>query len=361
MSATIVFTGGGTAGHVVPNMAIIEELRQEPWQIVYMGSYDGVERPLIHSINIPYYPVLSGKLRRYFSWKNFFDPYKIVLGIVQSFFLLRRLRAKVVFSKGGFVAFPVVIGAWLNRIPIIAHESDLSPGLANRLSFPFVNKICVTFPAARTHFKKQLKVEVTGTPIRRELIQGSQEKGLALCGFNDKKPCLLVIGGSQGSDLINALVRCSLDTLCNRFQVIHLCGKGKVDANLKRLGYYQLEYANDELAHFFAASDVIVSRAGANTLYEILALSKPHVLLPLSRQSSRGDQIENANYFQALGISLVISEAQPTPDRLIWSIEQAYQQRTEIIEKIKAQQILSATTKIIAIIKDTHAELRNPL
>lgn len=353
MSPKIVFTGGGTAGHVTPNIALIDELLRAGWLINYIGSPDGVEKSMITQISIPYHEVSSGKLRRYFSWKNFLDPFKILLGIGQSYRLLKKLNPDVVFSKGGFVAFPVVVGAWLNRIPIIAHESDMSPGLANRLSFPFVNKICVTFAGAKKHFKRPEKIEVTGTPIRQQLFAGKKAKGLALCGFSEEKPCLLVVGGSQGANALNACIRQTLDTLLERFQVIHLCGKGKVDEAYKnKKGYQQFEYANEELAHFFAASDLVVSRSGANSLYEILALAKPHVLIPLSQKVSRGDQVQNARYFKQQGISVVVSEEQLTPQTLLAAIDEASMNQTDIIKKIKALGIESATPKIISILQE---------
>ena len=353
MSPRIVFTGGGTAGHVTPNIALIEVLRPEGWQIDYVGSVDGVEKTMINAINIPYHAVSSGKLRRYFSWKNFLDPFNIMLGIGQAYLLMRKLKPDVVFSKGGFVGFPVVVGAWLNRIPVVAHESDMTPGLANRLSFPFVNKICVTFAAAKKHFKNQESVEVTGTPIRQELFNGNKAKGLSLCGFNQEKPCLLIIGGSQGASVINTCVRQVLDKLCEHFQIVHLCGKGKLDnALIGKSGYYQLEYANKELADLFAVSDMVVSRSGANSLYEILALEKPHVLIPLSKQASRGDQIQNARYFQQQGISVVVNEENLTPEALLVAINEVGVNRDKIIKKISELGIESATMKIIDVIKE---------
>ncbi|WP_133127150.1 undecaprenyldiphospho-muramoylpentapeptide beta-N-acetylglucosaminyltransferase [Legionella nagasakiensis] len=353
MNHRIILTGGGTAGHVTPNIALIEALQANGWDIHYIGSPRGVEKEIISAVSIPYHQVNSGKLRRYFSWKNFIDPLKIIAGIIQSYFLIRRLKPEVVFSKGGFVAFPVVVGAWLNRIPVIAHESDMTPGLANRLSFPFVNKICVTFAAAKKHFKHPDKVEVTGTPIRKALFHGSKTKGLALCGFNEDKPCLLVMGGSQGSNAMNACVRKALDFLGERFQVIHLCGKGKIEPLLlDKKGYCQLEYAKEELADLFAASQLIISRSGANSLYEILALAKPHVLIPLSRRASRGDQIQNARYFQQQDISVVIDEEVLTPETLLAAVDKVSTREKEIIEKINALNIHSATDHLMTIIQE---------
>ena len=352
MSLRIVLTGGGTAGHVTPNIALIETLRPNGWVIDYVGSKGGVEESMMAAINIPYHAVSSGKLRRYFSWKTALDPFRILWGIVESYGLLRRLKPNVVFSKGGFVAFPVVVAAWLCRIPVVAHESDMSPGLANRLSFPFVDTLCVTFDQAKKHFKRQEKVVVTGTPIREQLFKGSKEKGLALCGFHAKMPCLMVVGGSQGAAVINKAVRQALSVLCQTFQVIHICGKGKVDdALVGQPLYSQWEYANEELADLFAASSLVVSRAGANALYELLALGKPHILVPLSERVSRGDQVQNARFFEQQGISTVIREEKLTKETLLAAVEAVFLLRDEKIAAMKALSITSGTETIVAILK----------
>ncbi|MCX7117642.1 MAG: undecaprenyldiphospho-muramoylpentapeptide beta-N-acetylglucosaminyltransferase [Legionellales bacterium] len=353
MSPRIVLTGGGTAGHVTPNIALIEVLQTEGWNIDYVGSADGVECGMMKAKSIPFHAVRSGKLRRYLSWKNLWDPVNILIGIVQSFVLLRQLKPAIVFSKGGFVAFPVVVGAWLNRIPIVAHESDLTPGLANRLSFPFVTHICVTFAAGKQYFKRPEKVIITGTPIREQLLHGVAEKGLNECGFNRDKPCLLVVGGSQGAMAMNRCVRLLLDPLLERFQVIHLCGRGKVDSTLmQKVGYYQKEYADDELGDLFAASDLVISRAGANAVYEILALKKPHILIPLSLKVSRGDQVQNARFFKDQSISGVLSEEDLTPESLLAEIDSVWSKRKEIIQKIEALGIQSATLTIVQLLKE---------
>ncbi|KTD68863.1 MULTISPECIES: undecaprenyldiphospho-muramoylpentapeptide beta-N-acetylglucosaminyltransferase [Legionella] len=353
MMPMIVFTGGGTAGHVAPNMALIRELSRKGWEIAYIGSASGIEKQMIEPLKIPFYSISSGKLRRYLSVKNLLDPFKIILGIVQSFFLLNKLKPDVIFSKGGFVAFPVVVGAWLNRIPVVAHESDMSPGLANRLCFPFVHKICLTFEAGKKHFKKQDKIEITGTPIREQLFAGNGDRGLQLCGFNADKPCLLVIGGSLGAGSINRSIRDSLEQLTQEYQIIHICGKGKLEPSLMaREGYKQFEYANEELADLFAAASIVISRAGANSLYEILALGKPHILIPLSAEVSRGDQIQNARYFQGLDISLVIEDKSLNTDTLLQSLHELEKNKRDIINKINALNIKSATEQIVAIIEE---------
>ena len=348
----IVMTGGGSAGHVTPNLALIPELQAQGWSIEYIGSEKGVERAMIESAHIPYHAIRSGKLRRYFSWQNVRDPLRVLRGIWQSYALLRRIKPEVVFSKGGFVALPVVIGAWLARIPIVAHESDFSVGLANRLSFPFVNTICVTFPAARDKFKNPAKVVVTGTPIRESLLQGDRAKGLQFCGFQADKPCLLVIGGGAGAQAINLCVRQALPLLLPTMQIIHICGPGKTEPSLgQQAGYFQLEYAHAELADLFAASDWVVSRAGANALYELLVLAKPHILIPLPQRQSRGDQIENAHYFEQLGASHVITEEHLNPENLAQAIQTVQGKREKIFAAISALDIQPAVPPIVKILE----------
>lgn len=347
---TIVFTGGGTAGHVTPNITLIKYYQNQGLDIVYIGSAAGVERELIKPLGIKYYPIASGKLRRYLSVQNFIDPFKILLGTIKSYFLLGNKDIKLVFSKGGFVAFPVVFAAWLRRIPVIAHESDFSPGLANKLCFPFVNKLCVNFESVTNHFAQKEKVTVTGTPIRQELLAGDKDTGLKICGLTAEKPCILVMGGSLGAQNINVCLRQALDKLLDKFQVIHLCGKGKVDISLQKEGYCQLEYVSDDLGHIFKASDIIISRAGANSVFEILALNKAHIFIPLSRKYSRGDQIQNAHYFKEKGISSVLEEENLTPELLFETINDVFACKKEVEIKIKNLNIISGTEKVIEVI-----------
>lgn len=351
MSKKILLTGGGTAGHVTPNLALIEKLRDKAWHIEYMGSDLGVEKEMIDAVGVPFHAIRSGKLRRYFSWQNFIDPINILIGIVQATFKVHAIKPDIVFSKGGFVAFPVVVGAWVNRVPVVAHESDLSPGLANRLSFPFAKTICLTFAAAQKRFKNQAKTVVTGTPIREQLFKGNKDAAYSHCGFKNNKPCILVIGGSLGSTSINACVRSSIDDLLSTHHVIHICGKGNIDATLvDKEGYFQTEYAEAELADFFAASELIISRSGANSLYEILALNKPHVLIPLSKKSSRGDQIENAHFFEQQGISVVINEEQLDKQSLMSALEKTLNSKDKRIEKMKQLNIKSSTNSVIDVL-----------
>jgi UDP-N-acetylglucosamine--N-acetylmuramyl-(pentapeptide) pyrophosphoryl-undecaprenol N-acetylglucosamine transferase len=314
----VLLTGGGTAGHVTPNLAIAERLAALGYSIEYAGSAQGIEREIVERAGIKFHSVASGKLRRYFSWQNFVDAFKVVQGVFQGFFLVRKLRPALIFSKGGFVAFPIVAGGWLNRVPVVIHESDLSPGLATKLSSPFASRICTTFSDTRALLKLASRVEETGTPIRSELMQGSRERGLKFCGFDGSKKVLMVMGGSQGASAINSALRAQLPRLQERFDVVHLCGRGKLDESLRNCkGYTQIEYLHSEIADVFACADLVLSRAGSNSIFELLALRKKNVLIPLSRKASRGDQIQNARYFERMGYSKVILEEDLTEQLLI--------------------------------------------
>lgn len=351
MKGRIVLTGGGTAGHVLPNLALVEKLHKSGWQVDYLGGCGGIEQTLVEAADIPFYAISTGKLRRYFSWTTFVEPLRILKGIAQAYGVLGKLKTNLVFSKGGFVAFPVVVAAWMRRIPVVAHESDMTPGLANRLSFPFIKILCVNFNEAKQHFKHPEKIRVTGTPIRQILFEGNATKGLKRAGFQRIKPCLLMMGGSQGSDCMNRALRDALPRLLIQYHVIHLCGKGRIRPELQNTpGYFQLEYANEELPDLLAASSLVVSRAGANSLCELLALKKPHLLIPLSKKVSRGDQIHNARYFEQQAISEVVQEEDLTATSLIAAIEAIVRTRDQRIERMQALSLESAAAKIIDII-----------
>ena len=332
----IIFTGGGSSGHVVPNLALAKKFKSAGWEITYIGSQNGIEKDLVaKETGISYFAIASGKLRRYFSWQNFLDPFKIAYGIVQSWVICQKIRPQVIFSKGGFVAFPLIIAAWLSRIPVVAHESDLTPGLANKLSFPLIKKLCITFPETANKLGNSTKIVVTGTPIRQELLLGNAAKGLAICEFSTNKKVILVIGGGLGSEVINIAVRSLLPKLLINFQVVHICGKDKVDNTLNLPGYKQFGYVYDELADIMACANMIISRAGANSIYEFLALRKPHVLIPLSLKSSRGDQISNAKYFATQGLSQVLYEENLSPNALYEKIIWMNEHEDEIMRKLQ--------------------------
>lgn len=360
MNNTILFTGGGSAGHVTPNLALIQKFQECGWNVLYVGSKQGIEKTIIERINIPYHAIASGKLRRYFSWRTFVDPFLVCYGILQAFLLCQRIKPKVVFSKGGFVSFPVVVGAWINRIPIVIHESDLTPGLANRLCFPFAQKICVTFPEGKKYFKSE-KAVVTGTPIRDSLLQGDPNKGKALCNFSNDKPIILVIGGGQGALFINNTIHSILPVLLRKYQVVHLCGKGKVDLTFNNTqGYKQFAYLDEELADIMACSDLVISRAGANSLYELIALKKPHIVIPLSLRASRGDQIHNAKYFAEKGLTYILFEEDMNGCRLLELINKVYAEKLAVLGKLNEYRLPDSKQMIYATVQELVGDGQSP-
>ncbi|MEG1947400.1 MAG: undecaprenyldiphospho-muramoylpentapeptide beta-N-acetylglucosaminyltransferase [Lachnospiraceae bacterium] len=346
----IVLTGGGTAGHVTPNIALLPRLKELGYDIHYIGSKEGIEKKLIEAYDIPYYGISSGKLRRYFDWKNFSDPYKVLKGYTQAKKLLKQLKPDVVFSKGGFVSVPVVFAAKHSKIPAIIHESDITPGLANKLAIPNACKICCNFPETLSYLPKE-KAVLTGSPIRSELLLGNKKNAHDYCHFSSEKPVILVIGGSSGSQFINELVRSLLPELLKFYQVIHLCGKGNLDKTLHTTaGYAQFEYANQELSDMFALADLVVSRAGANAICELLALHKPNLLIPLSANASRGDQILNAHSFESQGFSMVIEEEHLNSVVLLDGIQTLYKNREQYITSMKQSPQLNSVETIVQLI-----------
>ena len=304
----IILTGGGTAGHVTPNIALLPRLKELQYDIHYIGSYNGIEKELIEQFGIPYHGISSGKLRRYFSLQNFTDPFRVIKGFGEAKKLIKLLEPDVIFSKGGFVSVPVVMAGRKCKVPTIIHESDMTPGLANKLSIPSATKVCCNFPETVAHLPAD-KAVLTGSPIRQELLSGDRTKALEFTGLTSDKPVILVIGGSLGAVAVNNAVRSVLPELLKDFQVIHLCGRNKLDASLQGLeGYVQYEYIKDELKDLFALTDIVISRAGANAICELLALHKPNLLIPLSANASRGDQILNARSFERQGFSMVLEE-----------------------------------------------------
>ncbi|MBR6274212.1 MAG: undecaprenyldiphospho-muramoylpentapeptide beta-N-acetylglucosaminyltransferase [Lachnospiraceae bacterium] len=352
----ILLTGGGTAGHVTPNIALMDRLKEEGYEIYYMGSHDGIERELIENLGITYYPISSGKLRRYHSWKNFTDPFRVNKGCFEARKIIKKLKPDVCFSKGGFVSVPVVYAAKRCKVPTIIHESDMTPGLANKISIRRATKVCCNFPETIKYLPKNKGVH-TGTPIRKELFTGSKEEALAFCGFTDAalkdKPVLLVVGGSTGAVAVNEAVRKSLDTLLKKYNVIHLCGKGKADESFNnRAGYKQIEYCDKEMKDMLAAADVVLSRAGANAIFELLALRKPNILIPLPAKASRGDQILNAESFEKQGFSKVLPEETITPDLLVKTIDEVYSEQDKYKEAMNKSKTSDAVEIIMALIKE---------
>lgn len=348
----IILTGGGTAGHVTPNIALLPALRDAGFEPEYIGSYDGIEKKLIEEFNVPYHGIATGKFRRYLDVKNLTDPFQVIKGYGEAANLMKELKPDIIFSKGGFVSVPVVLAAKKYKIPVISHESDMTPGLANKIAKPAATKICCNFPETLKLFPKD-KAVLTGTPIRQELLQGNRIAGLDFCGFNSSKPVIMIVGGSTGAVHVNDAVRAILPKLLKEFQVVHLCGKGKLDETYQNTkGYIQFEYVNRELRDVFAAADIVISRAGANAICELLALRKPNLLIPLSAKASRGDQILNAKSFVSQGYSLMLEEDDMNNDSLYAKIKELYEKRNQFIDNMEKSSQSNAIPLIMYLINE---------
>ncbi len=347
----IVFTGGGSAGHVIVNVALIPELQKREWTVEYIGSKTGIEKNIIHQLNnVQYHEISTGKLRRYFDWNNFKDPFKVVKGVIEAYSLIKKIKPDIIFSKGGFVSVPVVIGGWLNKVPVIIHESDMTPGLANKIAMPFATKILVTFHETLDHIKSKSALHI-GAIIRQEILSGNPEKGYARCDFHKNKPVILVMGGSLGARKINQMVRENLTELLSQFQIVHICGKDQIDEQYKMPGYKQFEYINEELSDIFAITDFVISRAGSNSIYEFLALQKPMLLIPLSKLASRGDQILNASSFEKAGYSYVLQEEELTAESFKKAVIDLVENKDFFIHNMKNTKGVSNIPTVIELIE----------
>ena len=352
----IVLTGGGSAGHVTPNIALLPSLREAGYEITYMGSYDGIERRLVEDFGLPYVGIATGKFRRYLDLQNLTDPFRVVKGFGEARRFLKKYHPDVVFSKGGFVAVPVVRAAASLGIPCIIHESDMTPGLANKICIPVARKVCCNFPETLKLLPGD-KAVLTGSPIRAELAQGNKLAGLDMCGFNANTPVVMVIGGSLGAANVNKAVRAALPSLLGDFQVVHLCGKDKVDNLLLNTpGYRQFEYVKAELKDLFAMADVVISRAGANAICELLALKKPNILIPLPASSSRGDQLLNARSFEAQGFSIVIGEDDLTTELLVDKVHELYFSRQTFRDAMNDSGQMDSIRTILRLIEECVCE-----
>lgn len=347
----IILTGGGTAGHVTPNLALLPALREEDFEIHYIGSYNGIERRLIEAASIPYDGISSGKLRRYFDLKNFSDPLRVLKGYFEARKLMKKYKPDIVFSKGGFVAVPVVLAAKHYKVPVIIHESDMTPGLANKICIPAASKVCCNFPETLKYLPED-KAVLTGSPIREELLHGDRLAGLQYAHLSADLPVILIIGGSLGSVTVNQAVRGILPQLLKTYQVIHICGKGNLDESLIGTeGYVQYEYVDAPLKHLFAAADVVISRAGANSICELLALRKPNLLIPLSAAASRGDQILNADSFARQGFSKVLKEEDLSDKALSTAVFDLYKNRETYINAMEKSSLSNAVETITSLIE----------
>ena len=350
MSKRIVLTGGGTAGHVTPHLSLIPRLKEMGYEIHYIGT-NGIEKQMITKIpDIQYHEVKSGKLRRYFSWQNFIDPFNVIWGALQSVAAIAKIRPDVCFSKGGFVSVPVVVGAWLCRVPTVCHESDLTPGLANRICTRFAKTVCTTFAeCAKAIGAKGVH---TGTPLRPELFKGSRAAGLALAGFDGSKPVLLMTGGSLGAQSVNKCLREALPELLPHMDVLHLCGKGNLDESLKDLkGYCQKEFLSEEMPDALAVADIVLSRAGSNTLSELLALQKPMLLVPYPLGASRGDQIQNAKSYAAQGLARVLMQEDMTSRTITDGLLKLLAEKEELLKALADYPVKDGTDAVLKLIE----------
>jgi len=349
----ILFTGGGTAGHVIVNLALIPFYQEKGWEIDYIGSYNGIERDLVGQMEgVTYHPISTGKLRRYMSKENLKDPFKVLKGTLQAYRIIGKRKPSIVFSKGGFVSVPVVAAAKLRGVPSVIHESDYTPGLANKLSIPFTKKVLATFPETMQYLPEN-KAEYVGAVIRDELFKGSKEKGLAFAGLTGRLPVLLIMGGSGGSEKINTTIRACLPELLTSFEIIHICGKDKVDQSVQQPGYAQFEYINEELKDIFAATDFVLSRAGSNAIFEFLALRIPMLLVPLSKGASRGDQIINAKSFQEKRYARVLEEENMTEESLIEELMQLKEYAPIMVDTMKDFKSEQSRDRVIEILNGT--------
>ena len=351
----IVLTGGGTAGHVMPNLALIPVLQQKGVEVHYIGSKQGMERDLVEGLSgVTYHPISTGKLRRYLSFQNITDAFRVCKGLSEAKGLLKAIRPDVVFSKGGFVSVPVVRAAKRHRIPVVLHESDLTPGLANKLYKPFVKKVATTFPECAEALGD--KAEMVGTPLRPELFTGDRRKGLSFLGLKGEKPVLLMMGGSLGAQKVNAALREALPELLATFEVAHICGKGNLDESLNATpGYAQKEFVSAELPDVFACADLVLSRAGSNALMEFQALARPLLLVPYPKGASRGDQILNAQSLEKRGLCRVLLQENMTAATLTESLMQTWADRDALTAAVKAAPPADGTMRVLEMIEEVQA------
>lgn len=329
----ICFTGGGTAGHVSPNLALIPYFIEGGYEVHYIGSKTGIEKDMIKPPVI-FHPISTGKLRRYFDMKNFTDPFRIMNGYIQSRKLLKAMKPRIIFSKGGFVSVPVCVAAKHLGIPVVLHESDYSTGLANKLCTPYCSVICACFETAIAGAGD--KGVLTGIPMRSELLKGNCAYAKSILqNFDFSKKTMMIMGGSLGAKAINDCVRSCLNELLKSYNIIHICGKGNLDISLNnKAGYAQYEFVSKELPDLLSVTDFVLSRSGATSIFEFLTLNKPMILIPLPSSSSRGDQILNAKYFEKQGFAAVLPQEELNASNLLATINHV----RENLEKYKNDQ-----------------------
>jgi len=352
----IAITGGGTGGHIFPNISIVEELKiRGEKNIVWIGEKGGKEELFAKKLNIPFYGIKAGKIRRYFSLKNFSDLFLVVLGFFQSLFLLSKLKPKLLFSKGGFVSIPPAFAARVLRVPVLTHESDINPGLANRLISKASYAVCTSFKETSPYFPGK-RVFYTGNPVRKVIKDGNSKRGKIFLGFKEDLPFVMVVGGSLGAQSINNTIYKIVDNYDLPFNLVHQCGRGNLNNTfIKIKKYRQYEFLGKEIGDVMAVSTLIISRAGAGALYEISYLGKPSILIPLSKTASRGEQVDNAKFFEENGASIVILNDDLNEKILFKTVCNLLENKNTLVEMgKKAFRLLNhnAEEKIVDIIED---------
>ena len=310
---SIAFTGGGTGGHIYPGLAIASWMeKQYPYRIFWIGSGAGMDRDLVERAGLEFFGVPSGKLRRYFSLRNFSDVFKVLAGFFAARRILKKEKPSLLFSKGGFVSVPPCAAAKSLKIPVFTHESDYSPGLATRINTRFAEKIFLSYNESAAFFAgpAAAKLCVSGNPIREQFRTAEPDKGRAFLGLGNDERILLVLGGSLGSAEINDLVRACLPELTRHYTVVHQTGEGSEQVSGDVPRYKPFAYFRDELPHIIAAAELVLCRSGAGTIWECKSLKKPMVLIPLRGSGTRGDQVENARLFQKKGAAICFIPAQ---------------------------------------------------
>lgn len=338
---TIAFCGGGTAGHVMPNLALIAELKSK-FNCVYIGG-DGIEKSLCEARGIPFYTVRTVKLRRDAVLKNLAVPFKLISCVRSAKKALDEIRPQLIFSKGGYAALPVVLAA-PKTTPVICHESDFSPGLTTKLSKKKSKLVLCAFDSCAERFKD--KGKYVGTPLDQALYRGARDR--SAYGLAGLKPVLTVVGGSSGSTAINDCTVKALPELLKHFDVIHVTGKNKSGAQ-RRPGYCPIEFENN-MPMLYAASDIVVTRAGANALTECIALKLPTLAVPLEK-ASRGDQLQNARYFGDKGAIKILRETDMTPATLASAVLGLYNSRSKYVSAAAALEV-DGTKRICSVITD---------
>lgn len=340
---TIVLTGGGTAGHIMPNIALLDELKKHFNKIYYIGT-SGMEKNIVKKYNIPFYEITASKFTRKLSFKLFALPFKLLKSISEAKKILKQLNVDVIFSKGGYVSVPVAIAGKKLNIPVVTHESDLSMGLANRIITKYAKKVCVSFPITANKNKKCI---YTGSPIRKCIFEGNKQNVLKECNFDTNKPTILFVGGSLGAKAINDFVTEYIDKLTQKYNILHIAGKNTNEINKKN--YRKVKFANN-IQDYFSASDIVISRSGANTIFELCSIEKPMILIPLPKGNSRGDQVENAKYFADNNLAYVLPQEKLNYTNIVYEIEKTLTNKEKLKNNMKKLDIKNANKKIVDII-----------